>query len=227
MNKGTIKRIGFLAGGAVVLALCYYFRIDRYFSWENLKSHDTWLKYMVAHHYALSALIFAITMGLLVTVALPVTGPVALLGGYLFGFVPGIVFTLTGATIGSVLFFLAVRNFFRDSFHKKYGPKIQKFENKIAKDGASFLLILQFMSVIPYFFINVLAALSPVSTTTFIWTTLLGSAPLLSMYTFAGTQFHQISGKSLFSPYMIGIFGLLIILALLPLIIKRFKPNIH
>ncbi len=227
MNKGTIKRLGFVGAAIALLGLAYYFRIDRYFSWENLKSHDAWLKYMVANHYWLSALSFAVTMGLLVTVALPVTGPVAVLGGYLFGFVPGIIFTLVGATTGSLLFFLAVRHYFRDSFHKKYGPKIEKFENRVKNDGASFLLILQFMSVIPYFFINILAALTPVSTTTFFWTTLLGSAPLLSMYTFAGTQLHQISSKSLFSPYVIGIFALLIIMALLPMIIKRFKPHIH
>jgi uncharacterized membrane protein YdjX (TVP38/TMEM64 family) len=77
--------------------------------------------------------------------------------------------------------------------------------------------------VIPYFIITTLAALAEVPLFTFAWTALIGSAPLLAVYSYAGRHLGSIESiKDVVSPGIMAILVMLGLLALLPIIIKWF-----
>jgi len=80
---------------------------------------------------------------------------------------------------------------------------------------------IQLMGIIPYFVINVLAALTNVSITTFMWTTFVGSLPILGIYAFAGGQLYSVeSVKDIFSPSIIALLVVLILDSLMPLLLR-------
>ena len=94
------------------------------------------------------------------------------------------------------------------------------------KYGANYLLMVHYASVIPFFFINTLAAISDVGWWTFLWTTVIGFIPLAIIYSFAGRELGSIkSVQDIMSPTIIGVFILLLLLAFLPIVIKHYKDG--
>ena len=105
-----------------------------------------------------------------------------------------------------------------------YGNRIVTFKKQMDVHGVNYILMLHFVTVVPYFVINTLAALSDISLVTFVWATIVGSIPIISVYAFAGRQLSYIqSVGDIFSPPIILAFVLLIVLACMPIILKRLK----
>ena len=145
-----------------------------------------------------------------------------MVGGFLFGFLPCIVYASISATLGTTISFLVIRYVLGNVIRGKYAQKLDRFNEKIASHGtASYLLTMQLMGIIPYFVINVLAALTNVPTITFVWTTFVGSLPILGVYAFAGGQLYSVeSVKDIFSPSIIALLVVLVLVALLPLLLR-------
>ena len=79
---------------------------------------------------------------------------------------------------------------------------------------------------IPYFFINALAALTNVSTFTFMWTTCVGSIPIIFIYAFAGRQLYLVeSVRDIFSPSIIALLLFLIGVSLLPILFRYVSKD--
>ena len=162
----------------------------------------------------------------LIAATLPVVGPLTMLAIYLFGFMPGFIVALFGAACGSTLSFLIIRYALGSLIRKRYKVRLERFNEKIKVYGHSYLLTLQILSVIPYVVINTLAALTDVSVFTSFWTTLVGSMPLIFMYALAGRQLGTLNSVyDIFSPQIFLILGLLALIALLPIIVRRFKKD--
>ena len=85
---------------------------------------------------------------------------------------------------------------------------------------------MQLLTVIPFFVINTLAGLADVPLFTFIWTTVLGSLPLLFIYSLAGRQLGEIEAvRDILKPHMVALLIILALLALLPMVIKRLRQS--
>ena len=96
------------------------------------------------------------------------------------------------------------------------------------KGGASYLLVLQFLGVVPFFVINAVAILADLPLRTMIWTTALGTLPFLVIYVVAGSRLRTITSmQDLISWQTLGLLLIFALLALVPLIIKRVKKNYH
>jgi uncharacterized membrane protein YdjX (TVP38/TMEM64 family) len=107
-----------------------------------------------------------------------------------------------------------------------YGKRFDKFQERVKKDGASYLLTLHFLSILPYFMINLIAALADMPYITVFWVTLLGSVPLIVVYSLAAHELATIcSARDIFSPGVIIALILLALCALLPMLIKRIKKD--
>lgn len=201
--------------------------------WKNiitldaLHAHHKYFREIVHHYYPFAVIVFVASLAACIAVALPASPPFALLGSYLFGFIPGFFYSLAGCVIGATFSFLIVRYFVKHWFIGKHGQKIDQFNEQFKHYGASYLLMLHFLSVIPYIVITILAAMAEVPLKTFVWTLFVGSIPLLLVYSWTARELVSLtSAHTILSPRLFIIFGLLIAIAVLPIILKRYKSRL-
>jgi uncharacterized membrane protein YdjX (TVP38/TMEM64 family) len=211
---------------ALILIL-YYIGFAKYFSLENIKTHALYVQQLVAEHYFISVIVFVLISTLLIALTLPVTGPVAVSAGFLFGLVPAICYAMIAAMVGTAISFLIVRYAMSHLTKNRYSAQLTAFKQKLHAYGYTYLITLQLLTVVPYFIINTLAALAGIPFTTFMWTTALGSLPIIIIYAFAGRQLYMIkSWRDILSINMFLLLLMLAFIALLPMIVKRIK-GIH
>jgi len=198
--------------------------LTKYFSLAYLQESSHYFKEFLEEHYWSSATGYIGSYALLIAVGFPSVAPLTLLGGFLFGALPGALYAVLGGTIGSIITFVLIRYLFGPILQKKYKERLEIFNKQVHEHGSSYLLMLHFLSVVPYVVINSLAALTNISFWTFFWTTIFGSIPLSLIYSFAGLQLSTVkSVRDIFSPTLIILLFLLILLALLPIVIKRYR----
>jgi uncharacterized membrane protein YdjX (TVP38/TMEM64 family) len=222
MSSGIKKALVLSAIVAVIVAIAWYFGLYKYFSLAALRDNRVYLEEGVKRNYVQAVIIFMTVCTGIIAMGMPGVPPLTMIGGFLFGFVPSALYVCIAATIGTTISFLSIRYVLGNVIRGKYAQKLEKFNEKIASHGAaSYLLTLQLMGVIPYFIINILAALANVSTVTFMWTTFFGSLPILFIYSFAGRQLYMVeSASDIFSPSIIALLIVLVPISMLPLFLK-------
>jgi len=224
--KYRVKRalvIGFVLFFAIILLS--YFGFGDYLTFEQLKNDKIYLKQLVGSHYWSSVALYLGIYIAVIACCIPATPPLTIVGGFLFGVVPGILYAFIGAMIGATISFLLVRYVLKDTVSIYFHDKIEQFNKQITVYGmATYLLILQLVTVFPFFVVNTLAGLANIPLWTFVWTTFVGLFPSLLIYTLAGRQLGVIeSTRDVFSPSVIIVFLILILIVLFPLFLRRFR----
>jgi uncharacterized membrane protein YdjX (TVP38/TMEM64 family) len=215
--------IGALVLFIVAIVLCWYYAGD-YFSLEVLQERAISLRQSVVTHYALALSLYVGMYICAVAIGIPVIGPFTLFGGFLFGAVVAFVCALGSIAIGVTISFLVIRYFLVQAFGQRFAQQKIKFVERMQKYGSTYLITLNLLTIVPFFIINTLAALSDVSIWTLIWTSLVGSTPMLVVYAFAGKKFAEISSiGDIFSPPLIAVFIVFVLLSLVPLVMKRLQ----
>jgi len=148
--------------------------------------------------------------------------------GVVFGFWIGLGAVCLASNIGATLAFLTTRFLFRDYFQKKLGHHLDKMNEGVKKDGAYYLFALRIIPTFPFFLVNSVMGLTPISVKVFFLASLVGMLPATAIYVQAGSQLSQIHALSdLISPGLLFTFSLL---GLLPLALKKVlnytKPKI-
>lgn len=90
----------------------------------------------------------------------------------LFGFWKGYLYGCVCSVIGSTLIFLSIRYLFRDVFSS---PKFQKFQEKIEKNGFTFVLFGRILPFMPTNLINITSGLSSIKLLHFVLATTIGN----------------------------------------------------
>lgn len=216
-------------------AVLGYIFLGEHLSLDTLKENRESLIAWRDDNYLLAAVLYVVAYILVVAFSLPGAAAMTLTGGFLFGLVAGTLLTVVGATIGAACIFLAAKTSLGDSMKKHAGPWMAKFEKGFQENEISFLFLLRLVPAIPFFVANLLPAFFGVSLFTYIWTTFLGILPGSAVYTSIGTGLGEVFARGgdvsfdiVKDPAVWGpLFGL-IVLALLPIIIKkvRGKPAI-
>jgi len=198
-----------------------------YLSLASMKEYADSVASFVEKSYVLSVFYFIFFYTFIILLAIPAFAPLTMISGYLFGTVPGALYALSGSFIGSIISYMAVKMYLRGYIIQKYEGTIDFFGRCVNRYGiANALLLLHFLTIIPFFLINSFAAISGIPTTTFIWTTILGSVPLIILYSFAGQKLHEINTISeIFSLPIIITFVILVSIALLPMIFRHFNRS--
>lgn len=222
MNSGMKKALLLCFIVTAVITVAWYFGLHKYFSLTALRENRIYLEEAVKRNYFQSVLIFIAVCIVVISLGMPGVPPLTMIGGFLFGFVLSALCVAVGATIGTAISFLLIKYVLGNVIKGKYAQKLERFNEKIASHGAaSYLLTLQFIGVIPYFVINILAALANVSLFTFMWTTFVGSLPILFIYAFAGRQLYMVeSVRDIFSPSIIALLVILVLVSMMPLFLK-------
>lgn len=222
--KGSITSLLFvILGVAALIILIHYSEVNKYVSLQYLQLQADFLKLNAQQNYVVAAALYVLIFTLFITI-MPFVIPFTLMGGFLFGTIPGFLLSLLSATTGSVISFLVIRTLIGPIIRKRFQNKLNEFDHKMKQHGASYLLTINLLSAIPYIVVDVLAALTNISLFTFIWTFIAGNIPVLLILSHTGQQLASIkSFGDILTPSILLGFGILAVLALLPIILKRFN----
>lgn len=220
--------------GKVIIALViglsigafFYFNLGRFLSLNALKENRDNLLAFTDVNYVAAVGIFIVAYAIVAGLSLPGAVILTLAGGFVFGAVLGTLFVNLGATTGATLAFLTARYLLRDTVEQKFGKSLRPFQEGFAKNAFSYLLTLRLIPLFPFFVVNLVSGLTRVNAGTYIGATALGIIPGSFVYAYAGRQLGTIhSLKEIASPNVIGAFILLGLLALVPVVYKRFAVN--
>jgi len=219
----TIKRGLFIGMVLLILIIgAWYIGLHEYLSLNLLRENRVFLENSVEQNYTYAVAVYLLVYIVVIAAAMPGVPVLTMLGGFLFGVFSGGIYALIGATIGTTVSFLLIRYVLGSVIRGKYAQKLERFNEKVKAHGVAwYLLTLQLMGLIPYFVINVLAALTDVPFQTFLWTTFVGSVPIIFIYAFAGRQLYLVeSVQDIFSPSIIALLLVLVMLTLVPVFLR-------
>jgi uncharacterized membrane protein YdjX (TVP38/TMEM64 family) len=146
-------------------------------SWSGLAASQSILKSWVVAHPWLAPCLFLLIYSASVTLSLPQAGLLTLIGGLLFGTLAGGAMAVIGATIGAVLLFLIARSAFAEPLARRGGAALTKLREELRRDGFSYLLAVRLIPVVPFWLVNLAAALCGMSLRQFTAATLIGILP--------------------------------------------------
>lgn len=227
----TTAEQGSNSTGKIVIALLlaagigafFYFDLGHYLSLEALKKNrDDLLTYTEAN-YGFAVALFIVAYIVQTAFSLPGGAILTLAGGFLFGSLPGTVFVNVGATTGATLAFLAARYLLRDWVENKFGDRLEFIQTGFARNAFSYLMTLRLIPAFPFFLVNVVSGLTRVNLGTYVIATAVGIIPGSFVYAYAGRQLGTINSLGeIASPPVLLAFTLLGLLALLPIVYRKF-----
>lgn len=226
MKKDFMLRLVIFAFLASALGALYYLGIGKYLNFDYIKSHQHAIQQFIDTHYTTAAILYSSLYAALVFFMISLTLVITMIAGFFFGTLPATIFSMIGAVVGGTLSLLTVRYLLGNWLTARYHNAVETFKQKFKQHGASYLLSLQFFPLTPSAIITIMAGLSDVSLTTYLWTTAVGILPITLICAFAGRQLATMNSvKEIISPSMLFALATLSVLALLPTIMGLFKKK--
>lgn len=229
-SGGAMRRFRkpLLLGVIVAVAVASWFALGDYLDLQYLSGKESQLRSLQAENpvlvFGAAFLIYVLVTGL----SLPGAAALSLLYAWYFGFFPAVVLVSFASTCGATIAFLLSRHFFRDAVVSRFGPRLASFNEHLREEGAFYLLGLRLAPLVPFFVINLVMGLTPISVRTFWWVSQLGMLPGTMLYVYAGSRVPSLAElsehgvSSVLSPgqllQLAIAFGLL---GAFPLIVKR------
>ncbi|RBM39775.1 TVP38/TMEM64 family protein [Vibrio tarriae] len=213
MYKKLIIAIVLIAIAALLVT-----QFSQYLTLDVAKAKQAELANYIDAHLLQAALIYFVVYVLLTAFSIPGATVVTLLGAALFGFWLSLMLASFASTIGATLAFLSSRFLLRDWVQAKFADKLQTINQGIERDGAFYLLSLRLIPIFPFFLINLVMGLTPISTWRYYWVSQLGMLPGTAVYLNAGTQLAEIS--SLGEIVSLPVLASFVLLGVFPIVVK-------
>jgi uncharacterized membrane protein YdjX (TVP38/TMEM64 family) len=221
------------AGRYLVFALfigviAAFFALDgpRYVSLDVVKANRDALLRFTEEHFAAALTLAFIGYVAAVAFSLPVATVLSLTMGFLFGRWVGTVLVVAAATTGAAVVFLAARYLFAEAAQRRMGARGAKINAGFTANAFSYLLFLRLVPIFPFFLVNIAPAFTGIKLRTFVLATLVGIIPGAFVYVNLGQALGRLdSTRALVSPEILGAFALLGMLALVPVLWKRFRSG--
>jgi uncharacterized membrane protein YdjX (TVP38/TMEM64 family) len=214
----------------LLAAAAYGMGWHAYLSFDALQRHRALLQGFVSDHFVLAVLTFVAVYAGTVAISIPGASVLTVTGGFLFGVMVGGSLVVLAATIGASVIFMVARHVAGNAIRRKAGPFIQKMEEGFRKDAISYLLFLRLVPVFPFWVVNLVPGIAGVPLRVFVLTTAIGIVPGTFVYAAFGAGLGQVfergegvSLQGVLSPTLIAAFVGLGLLALLPIVIKRWR----
>jgi uncharacterized membrane protein YdjX (TVP38/TMEM64 family) len=148
----------------------------------------------VQNYYLISVILFMGIFVIATVCMIPVTLLLSLLGGYLYGVIWGTVYSVGGATIGSVILVRLLRRYGQAFFgsHSTDQGQFSVVKAQIRERGMWYIMAANIMPFTPTPLINIVVSLSSMPLLLFAGATVVGLTPSTAVYTFAGRQLHML-----------------------------------
>lgn len=220
MYKKLIIAIVLIAIAALLVT-----QFSQYLTLDVAKAKQAELANYIYAHLLQAALIYFVVYVLLTAFSIPGATVVTLLGAALFGFWLSLLLASFASTIGATLAFLSSRFLLRDWVQAKFADKLQTINQGIERDGAFYLLSLRLIPIFPFFLINLVMGLTPISTWRYYWVSQLGMLPGTAVYLNAGTQLAEIS--SLGEIVSLPVLASFVLLGVFPIVVKWLMGKVQ
>ncbi len=198
--------------GLVLVTVVVFLGVEfsQYLTLENAKAQQASLSHYIEQNLFYSALIYFAAYVVITAFSIPGAAVVTLLGAALFGFWFSLALVSFASTIGATLAFLSSRYLLRNWVQQRFSDKLKAINAGVKKDGAFYLFTLRLIPVFPFFLINLLMGLTPISTLRYYFVSQLGMLPGTAVYLNAGTQLADIKTLAgIVSPTVLLSFALL------------------
>ena len=231
---------------AVIAVIVIGMGWHRHLSLESLVRHRTALDGFIAAHYAGALAAYVLIYIAIVALSIPGAAFLTIAGGVLFGWIPGGMAVVIGATAGATIIFLLARSAFGDFFVRRGGPRLAKVMEGFRSDAFSYLLFLRLVPLFPFVLVNLAAALASIPLPAFVAATALGIIPGTFVFASLGAGFDSVlaaqgaeyracleaartgchldfNPSAAITPTLVAALTALGLLALVPVVVKRFN----
>jgi uncharacterized membrane protein YdjX (TVP38/TMEM64 family) len=219
MKPGGGKKIAIVGAILLLLLLVKLLGLDQYLTLSFLKAQLARFTALYAANPLTVLGVYALIYILVTALSLPGAAVMTLAGGGLFGLVTGTIVVSFASSIGATCACLVARYLLRDWVQNRFGDKLTKINEGMAREGGFYLFSLRLVPIFPFFIINLGMGLTPIRMTTFYWVSQVGMLPATIVFVNAGRELARLESISgILSPGLILSFALL---GLLPLTAKK------
>ncbi len=209
-------------------AIATFFALDgsRYLQLDEIKQHRDELLALTRDHYVQALVVAFVVYTSATAFSVPSGIILSLTLGFLFGRWVATALIVIGGTLGATLLFLCARYLFAEPVRKRLGPLGERINRGFTRDAFSWLLFLRLTPVVPYFLVNLAPAVTDIRVRTYVLATLIGILPSTLVFTNLGQSLGQIeSTRDLLAPGIIIAFAALGVLALVPIMLRRWRSK--
>lgn len=187
MFKRSYHVIGIII--IAIFVLIFYKSLSPYLTLEYIQLHMVQLKNYVAEHYIRSVIFYMMLYITVIICSIPGSSIFMISAGLLFNVIPGLLYAMCAATLGSTISFLIFRYSLGNWVQRNYAQKLDGFNQEISQYGFHYLLLVRLLALLPFGLVNMLSGLTILSLKTFFLVTFVGLFPTAIMYTYAGSRF--------------------------------------
>jgi uncharacterized membrane protein YdjX (TVP38/TMEM64 family) len=212
------------------MGLILFFVFDglKYINLDKISSTYNIMDTYVSLHAYTAVFIYICIYVTAVFFSVPIKPFLKIIGGLLFGLWIGFIAALISATFGAMFVFLCVKYSWGEASTEGKITYISKFKSLVQENPITILLVSRLLPI-PFFVPNILAGILKVKNSVFFFTTLIGIIPVTFVYVWIGTRvngalvaddvYKLVDGKLMFA------FVFLVVLAMVPIFIKKFRIN--
>ena len=151
---------------------------------------------------------------------------ITLVGGALFGPLWGVLYNLTGATIGATAAFMISRYLAADWVEKKSGPRVRHLKTGVEAEGWHFVAFVRLVPLFPFNLLNYAMGLTRIQISHYVVTTYIAMLPGAVAYTYLGYAGREMiaGGEGLVQKGLLA-FALMALAIFLPGLIRRLRQK--
>ena len=201
---------------------------------HSFAEHRAWMVAEVEEHELTAGLALFGTCVLVAGLSLPLLLVLTVFAGFLFGTLTATIWVVAGATLGSIVVFLAARGVLRETLDAHAGSWLTRLERGFRADAFSYLLVLRLLPIFPFWLVNLVPALMGMPFRSYVLGTALGLTPGTLVFAILGDSLGEMLDRGeapdfamLLDPsVLLPLLGLCL-LSLAPVAIKRLwrKPT--
>jgi pyruvate/2-oxoglutarate dehydrogenase complex dihydrolipoamide dehydrogenase (E3) component/uncharacterized membrane protein YdjX (TVP38/TMEM64 family) len=214
----SIQKVVLLVIFLSLIALFFALDLQQIFNLEYFQAQRDVILAYKTENFWLSSLIYFLLYIIIAALSLPAAAILTIAGGAVFGLAWGLLMVSFASTIGATLAFLLSRTLLRDWVQTRFGRFLKPINEGIERDGAFYLFTLRLIPVFPFFLVNALMALTPISTLSFYMVSQLGMLFGTALYVNVGAELGM--ATSLPDIFNIGVIRAVVVLAIFPWLAK-------
>lgn len=201
-----------------LIALFFILDLQQYFNLAFFQSQrDQIMAYKEANFWQ-SSLIYFLLYVIVAALSLPAAAILTIAGGAIFGLLWCFVMVSFASTIGATIAFLIARSLLRDWVQSRFGKALKTINEGMERDGLFYLFTLRMIPAFPFFLVNVVMALTPISTASFYIVSQIGMLFGTFLYVNVGAELGL--ATSLPDIFNIGVIRAIVVLAIFPWLAK-------
>lgn len=214
-----LSRIILFVVVVLLIAAFFVFDLREFFTVDFFETQRDAITSFQSENPWLVIAIFFLIYVLVTGTSLPGAAILTLVAGALFGLMQGVIIVSFASTIGATMAFTITRFLFRDAVRKRFGQYLTAIDRGVEREGAFYLFALRLVPAVPFFVVNLVMALTPISTWRFYWVSQIGMLFGTIVYVNAGAELGQIEsiGDILSPPLWLSF----VLLGIAPLIAKK------